>query len=75
MELLGWRSSTRARCAVRLAPGPGSAACRGAAWPVAGGWPRARSDAALAAGEEAWRGHWRAGEEALRWRGEEGRSS
>ena len=58
-----------------LAPVPGSAACRYAAWPVAGREPRARSDAALAAGEEARRGHWRAGEEALRWRGEDGRSS
>jgi|UPI00022088D1 hypothetical protein len=30
-----------------LAPMPGSAACRGAAWPVAGREPQARSDAAL----------------------------
>lgn len=54
----GWAARRLCGCAV-----PGSAACSGVAWawPVASREPRARSSAALAAGEQA-----------LRWRGEKG---
>jgi hypothetical protein len=86
MELPGWWSSTRARCAarqlgswapVRLCLAVPPAVVRLSRWPTAGREPRARSSATLAAGEEARRGRrrWRAGEEALCWRREEGRSS